>query len=111
MPIDPPPSAWAFPDATGPPGFDELAAVGGDLEPGTLLAAYRKGLFPMPVEGTLGWWSPDPRGILPLAGFHASRSLRRARPRFEIRVNTSFVAVMRACAAPTRDHGWINDEF
>ena len=44
-----------------------LVAVGADLEPGTLLAAYRGGLFPMPLgRRRLGWWSPDPRGVLPL---------------------------------------------
>ena len=48
--------------------------VGADLAPGTLLAAYRHGMFPMPLSRTyLGWWSPDPRGVLPLAGLHISR--------------------------------------
>jgi leucyl/phenylalanyl-tRNA--protein transferase len=89
----------------------DLVGVGGDLEPDTLLAAYASGLFPMRVDGTLGWWSPDPRGILPLDGFHVSRSLRRSRPRFEIRVDTAFEAVMRACADPGRPHGWIDESF
>ena len=49
---------------------EELLGVGADLEPGTVLAAYRAGLFPMPVSrrGAVGWWSPDPRGVLPLDG-------------------------------------------
>jgi leucyl/phenylalanyl-tRNA---protein transferase len=110
VPLEPPPSQWAFPDASlgGP---DEIVAVGGDLEPGTLIAAYRQGLFPMRARRALAWWSPDPRGIMPLDGFHASRSLRRERPRFEIRVDTAFEAVMRACAAPDRPHGWIDESF
>jgi leucyl/phenylalanyl-tRNA--protein transferase len=53
-------------------------AAGGDLEPGTVLAAYRRGIFPWPdPDGRLLWWSPDPRAIMPLDGFHESRSLRR----------------------------------
>jgi leucyl/phenylalanyl-tRNA--protein transferase len=105
-----PENQWAFPDAhlTGP---DEIAAVGADLEPGTVLAAYRRGLFPMRVRRTLAWWSPDPRGILPLDGFHCSRSLRRARGRFEVRVDSAFDAVMRGCADPTRPGSWIDASF
>jgi leucyl/phenylalanyl-tRNA--protein transferase len=87
--------------------------VGGDLEPGTLLEAYRSGLFPMRVRpgGPLGWWSPEPRGILPLDGLHVSRSLRAACRRFEIRVDAAFEDVVRGCADPRRPHGWIDEEF
>jgi leucyl/phenylalanyl-tRNA--protein transferase len=92
-------------------GASDVVAIGGDLEPGTLVAAYAEGLFPMRVDGVLAWWSPDPRGIVPLDGFHAARSLRRRRKRFEIRVNTAFEAVMRACADPRRPHGWIDESF
>jgi leucyl/phenylalanyl-tRNA--protein transferase len=101
---------WDFPDARefGP---DDLVAVGGDLEPQTLLDAYARGLFPMRVRRMLGWWSPDPRGIMPLDGFRLSRSLRRSIPRFEVRVNTAFVEVMRACADPKRPNGWIDGAF
>ncbi len=79
MPIEPPATPWAFP----PPGEADdvgVVGVGADLEPGTLLAAYRAGLFPMPVDGgpRLAWWSPDPRGVIPLDGLRVSRSLRRA---------------------------------
>jgi leucyl/phenylalanyl-tRNA--protein transferase len=59
----------------------------------------------------LGWWSPDPRGVMPLDGFHRSRSLRRSIPRFEIRINTAFVEVMRSCADPQRPNGWIDGTF
>jgi len=65
----------------------------------------------MRVRRMLGWWSPDPRGIMPLDGFHVSRSLRRAIPQFEIRINTAFVEVMRACADPKRPNGWIDGTF
>jgi len=76
-----------------------------------VLDAYRRGLFPMRADGVLAWWSPDPRGVIPLAGFHVSRSLRSHIPRFEIRVNTAFEAVMRACGDPRRPHGWIDESF
>jgi leucyl/phenylalanyl-tRNA--protein transferase len=96
----------------------EIAGVGADLAPATLLAAYRSGLFPMRLHarspfgrGPLGWWSPDPRGIIPLDGLVVSRSLRRSRRRFEIRIDTAFEDVMRGCADPGRPHGWIDRKF
>jgi leucyl/phenylalanyl-tRNA---protein transferase len=91
-----------------------LLGVGCDLEPGTLLAAYRRGIFPMIVETPeplLGWWSPNPRGILPLERVRATRSLRQSAKRFEVRVDTAFEQVIRACADPKRPKGWITDEF
>jgi leucyl/phenylalanyl-tRNA--protein transferase len=109
MPIEPPPSPWVMPDPRG--ARADVVALGADLEPGTVLAAYRAGLFPMRLDGDLAWWSPDPRGILPVDGFHTSRSLRRAVPRFEITVNRAFERVMRACADPRREHGWIDESF
>ncbi len=110
--VEPPPSVWALPDPETA-GAGEVAGIGGDLEPGTLLAGYRQGLFPMRVgrRRTLGWWSPDPRGVIPLDGLRVSRSLRRSVGRFEVRVDTEFEQVMRACADPHRPHGWIDDEF
>lgn len=112
MPIEPPPTRWALPDPRRADA-SEVAGVGADLEPGTILAGYRQGLFPMRLGrgGPLGWWSPDPRGILPLDGLRVSRSLRRSVARFEVRVNTEFEAVMRACADPRRPDGWIDESF
>lgn len=79
--------------------------------PGTLLAAYRAGLFPMGLgrggRGPLGWWSPDPRGVLPVDGVRVSRSLRAACRRFEVRVDTAFDAVLDACADRRRPGAWI----
>jgi leucyl/phenylalanyl-tRNA--protein transferase len=109
VPVEPPPSAFVLPDPTDAP--EDVVALGGDLEPGTLLAAYRAGMFPMRVEGLLAWWSPDPRGIIPVAGVRVSRSLRRSRRRFEIRVDTAFAEVVRGCADPRRPHGWIDESF
>lgn len=112
MPVEPPPTAWSLPPADSA-DETEIVGVGAGLEPGTLLAAYRSGLFPMRVGrgGPIAWWSPDPRGILPLEGFHESRSLRRSRRKFTIAVDTAFEDVMRACAEPHRPHGWIDDDF
>jgi leucyl/phenylalanyl-tRNA--protein transferase len=107
-PIEPPPTRWQLPpaDSTDPRG---LAGIGADLEPGTLVAAYRSGLFPMPVgRRRLGWWSPDPRGVLPLDGLRVSRSLRRSLRRYELRVDTAFRDVVVACADPKRTGRWIN---
>ncbi len=111
-PIEPPPTQWQLPDPEQA-GDGDVAGVGADLEPGTVLAAYRTGLFPMRLgrRGRLGWWSPQRRGVIPLDGLRVSRSLRRNLSRFEIRFDTEFEAVMRACADPRRPHGWIDDEF
>ncbi len=103
---------WVLPDP-GDADHVGLAGVGADLAPATLVAAYRRGLFPMPVgEGDtlgIGWWSPDPRGIIPLDGLLISRSLHKARKRFDIRVDTAFDDVVHACADPRRAGGWISD--
>jgi leucyl/phenylalanyl-tRNA---protein transferase len=90
-----------------------VAGVGADLEPGTLLAAYRSGLFPMRLRpgGQLAWWSPDPRGILPLDGMVVHRSLRRSARRFTVTVDTAFTEVMLACGDERRPDGWIDAEF
>jgi leucyl/phenylalanyl-tRNA--protein transferase len=87
--------------------------MGADLEPGTLLAAYRVGLFPMPVARghRLAWWSPDPRGILPLESLRVSRSLRQSCRRYEVRFDTAFNDVITTCATVDRDGGWITDDI
>jgi leucyl/phenylalanyl-tRNA--protein transferase len=111
MPVEPPPSEWALPDPLTADA-DGVCGIGADLAPGTLLAAYRRGLFPMHLDRRarlLGWWSPDPRGVLPLDGIVVSRSLRRSMRRYEIRVDTAFDEVIAACAAPRPAGGhWIH---
>ncbi len=110
-PIEPPPSRWSMP-AEGPVDDSDLVALGADLEPGTLLSAYRGGLFPMPFDRRrIAWFSPDPRGVIPLDGLRVSRSLRRSIGKFDVRMDTDFAAVMRACADPSRAGGWINRAF
>lgn len=111
-PVEPPPSRWEFPPTEA---ADEhgIVGVGADLEPGTILAAYRSGLFPMPLRRprTVAWWSPDPRGVLPLDGLRVSRSLRKSCARFRIRVDTAFPDVIDACRNPKRPHGWIDRDM
>ena len=68
----------------------------------------------MAIEGNeIGWFSPDPRGVMPIDGFHAPTRLVRARRRgvFEIRMDTAFEAVMRACAADRDEGTWISEEI
>ena len=88
------------------------AASAPTSQPGTLLAAYRIGLFPMPLRKKIvGWWSPDPRGVLPLDGLRVTRSLRQSMKRYEVRIDTRFREVMERCGDPTRPHGWITPAF
>lgn len=112
MPVEPPPLRWAFPPVDDADA-DGLVGVGADLEPGTVLAAYRRAMFPMPLgaHGPIGWWSPDPRAVIPLDGLRVSRSLRRNLRRYEVRVDTAFGDVIDACADPARPHGWISPEI
>jgi leucyl/phenylalanyl-tRNA--protein transferase len=107
------PSRWSFPPTASWPAQDVIAA-GGDLEPATLIAAYRRGLFPMTLEdlgGAVAWWSPDPRGILPLDNLRVTRSLRQSARRYDIRVDSCFGDVIRACGNPSRESGWITPAF
>jgi leucyl/phenylalanyl-tRNA--protein transferase len=93
---------------------DGLLAVGGDLKPGTLLLAYRNGIFPWTVH-PITWWSPDPRTVIELDGLHVSRSLRRFMRKGTLAVSfdTAFREVMRECAAPRpgREETWISPQF
>jgi leucyl/phenylalanyl-tRNA--protein transferase len=119
--IEPPASRWIFtsappveepqdePREQGRPG--EVVGVGADLEPGTLINAYRSGVFPMPLEpGLMAWWSPDPRGILPLDGLRVSRSLRRSCSRYTIRIDTAFEEVIAECGHRRRRGAWIDED-
>ena len=84
---------------------------GPQIDPELLISAYASGIFPMADEksGEIGWYSPDPRGILPLDGLKVSRSLRQAikKQKFSIVCNRAFETVMRRCAE--RDETWISE--
>lgn len=98
---------------------EDLVGLGADLEPGTLLNAYRSGLFPMHVtfvedgepSQVLGWWSPEPRGVLPLEALVLSRSLRRSCRRLRTTVDEAFEAVVDGCADRGDEGRWINAEI
>lgn len=88
------------------------------ITPQVLLRAYSAGIFPMAESAddqALYWIEPDERGVIPLKGFHISHSLRKAvrRQKFDIRIDTAFDAVIKACAEKTadRDVTWINSRI
>ena len=103
----------AFPDPALADA-EGLVAIGGDLGADRLLAAYRRGIFPWTAD-PITWWSPDPRAIFELDGFHVPQSLARVirQGRFEVTIDQSFRAVMEGCAAPAPGRGgaWITEEF
>lgn len=101
-----------------------LLAAGADLSPQRLLAAYRRGIFPWFSEGQpILWWSTDPRMVLMTKDFKVSESLRKTLRkveksrngdrRWEVRFDSAFDTVMRACAAPRKDGPgtWISDDI
>ena len=84
------------------------------LDPAILVKAYQQGIFPMGMDdGQIGWFSPNPRGILPLDGFHLPSRLARVvrSARFTVRIDAGFENVMRACATRRDDGTWINEEI
>lgn len=100
-----------LPTPTASTGTD-LIGAGADLAPETLITAYACGLFPMPIgRRRLGWFSPDPRGVLPLDRLVVSRSLRRSLRRYEVRIDSAFDEVVSRCATLPRPHGWITAEI
>ncbi len=108
MPQQLSPSRWEFDPGRWPD--DDCVAIGADLAPSTLIAAYSAGAFPMPVDDVapMVWWSPLRRGILRLDDLRVSRSLRRSVGKYEIRLDTAFDAVIEGCADPSRPGAWIN---
>jgi leucyl/phenylalanyl-tRNA--protein transferase len=94
-------------------GFEILLCLTGVIPIPQLLEAYAAGFFPMSDGGRIRWYSPNPRGILPLDRFHAPRRLARVvrGGRFEIRVDTAFRAVIEACAADRVEGSWISPEI
>lgn len=110
-PIEPLSSRFRFPPSHAW-SEEDLIGTGADLAPGTILTAYRRGLFPMPLEdGTLGWWSPVERAVLPFSKLRVSRSLSRSCRRFTVSVDADATGVVEGCADPDRPHGWITPEM
>lgn len=102
-----------FPDpAHALPYPNGLLAIGGDLSPERLTAAYRNGIFPwFSEQDPILWWSPDPRAVIKPTEFAPSRSLRKSirQQQFTFSINTAFESVIKACAAPRakQDGTWI----
>ncbi|WP_049629037.1 leucyl/phenylalanyl-tRNA--protein transferase [Cellvibrio sp. pealriver] len=111
------PDTLEFPDpslALSDP--DGLIAVGGDLSPERILAAYRKGIFPWFNPGDpILWWSPDPRTVVFPNQLHISKSLRKTlrKATYRVTFDNCFEKVMRACAAPRSyaDGTWISEDI
>ncbi|WP_152360925.1 leucyl/phenylalanyl-tRNA--protein transferase [Microlunatus speluncae] len=103
------------PSPFGPPAdwpVDDLIGYSRGFDAGLVVAAYRSGVFPMPIgRGTMGWFSPLQRGVLPLDGLRVSRSLRKTIKRYELRLDTAFEEVLDRCADPSREGAWINREI
>jgi len=112
MPVSLPEAIW-FPDPEQADA-EGLVAVGGDLQPDRLMAAYRRGIYPWSVN-PITWWSPDPRGVMQLEQFHVAKSLAKVlrQGEFELTTNRAFREVMVQCAAPGLKRGdtWIAPEF
>ena len=102
-------SKWIFPDPLS--AEEDIVAVGADLEPATLLSAYRQGIFPMPLSdyNEMTWWSPSMRGILPLDRLRVTRSMRQSARRFTVTVDAAYDDVVAGCADPARPGGWIDE--
>ncbi len=93
-----------------------LLAAGGELSAERLIEAYQHGIFPWySADQPLLWWSPDPRMVLMPSELKISRSLgkRLHKPDFEVRIDSAFETVMRACAAPRDGQAgtWITDDM
>lgn len=109
---DLPPSPWSFPPLSALSDEDDMIAIGADLDPSTLVEAYRTGYFPMPMgRRRIGWFSPDPRGVLFPGGLRVTRSLRRSVGRFHFTTDQAFDEVLVACGDPSRPHGWIDHDI
>jgi leucyl/phenylalanyl-tRNA--protein transferase len=90
----------------------DLVGFGGTLETARLVAAYRRGVFPMPIEhGPIGWWSPMRRGVLCPNRLRVTRSMRQSAKRMETSVDRAFGDVLVGCADPRRPGGWIDERI
>ena len=116
QPFPPVSDAWGASDPA--PG---LLAIGGSLDVNTLRRAYCQGIFPWFNDGQpILWWSPDPRMVLKTDAFRLHRSMRQTLKAFlaqadnELRIDTAFCEIIRACATTTRvgqKGTWIGDDM
>jgi leucyl/phenylalanyl-tRNA--protein transferase len=112
-PQDPGPVRWAMPPASSADDND-IVGVGADLAPSTMVAAYRRGIFPWPHDDLpLPWFSPDPRAVIPCGEVHVSRSLRRTlrRSGWTTTVDLASSEVLAGCRDRPGEGTWITDEL
>ncbi len=109
---------WQLPDPSSADPDEDLVGIGADLAPATVLHGYATGLFPMHVNladsddsSVLGWWSPNPRGVLPLTELRVTKSLSHSMKKFELTFDQAFVEVMSECQRPGEEGQWITQEF
>ena len=126
---------WLFASRDSVPDSEEVVALGGGVTAESLLKAYRMGIFPMHMRfdldevssdgdehrddevavdskiELLAWWSPNPRGILPLNGLRIPRSLAKSCRKFTVTINEAFAEVLHAFADESRDDTWIRPDF
>lgn len=94
----------------------DLIALSTEFDADLVAEAYRAGVFPMPLhdagfpDDTMGWWSPTPRGILPLEDLRVTRSLRQAARKYRVSIDAAFDEVIARCADPRRPSGWIDQQ-
>ncbi len=89
----------------------DLIGFSDEFDPAVALVAYRCGVFPMPLDEQMGWWSPLRRGVLPLDGVRISKSLKKMSGRYTTTIDQAFPEVLAACADPKRPDGWIDDRI
>jgi leucyl/phenylalanyl-tRNA---protein transferase len=112
-----PPCSWVFPEPIqADPTGEGLVAVGADLEPQTILAAYQKGIFPwFNQDDPICWWCPEPRCIIVPMTFKPSKTLIRTIKKnlYTVTLNQNFAAVIQACADTRADNDgtWISPEI
>lgn len=112
-PADLPDSLWQFPNPLGVEAHG-FVGYGADFAPSTIVAAYRRGIFPWPREDAeFGWFSPHPRAVIPLDGLHISRRLARTLRggRFRFTVDAAFGRVIRSCATEHAEGTWITERL
>ena len=95
---------------------EDLVAFSDQFDTDLVLAAYRSGVFPMPLpqaffRARMAWWSPLRRGILEPSALRVSRSLRQSARHFHVTLNQAFPAVLAGCADPSRPDGWIDEDI
>ena len=96
--------------------WPKLTEYGTTLSPEVLITAYRRGLFPMPLDSddprsAIGWWSPAKRAYFVPDGIRVTKSLEASMKKFHFSHDQAFRRVVEACADPNREHAWINQQI